>query len=125
MARARSVAGGSGEAAVRPTTVLRAVPPSSAPAAREVVPRVHASRHEPDAVRRTRRTAERARADVGPKLLLSVAEAAAKLGMSRAKCYPLVMREDIVSFKDGGRRLIPAWALDEYIESRMAARRSA
>lgn len=80
---------------------------------------------QPEPVRRTWRSSEPARADVGPNLLLSVAEAAATLGISRAKCYPLVMREEIVSFKDGGRRLIPAWALDEYIDSRVAARRSA
>lgn len=48
-------------------------------------------------------------------LLLTVDEAAARLRRSRRTLYPLLMRGEIASIKDGQRRFIPAWALVAYI----------
>jgi predicted DNA-binding transcriptional regulator AlpA len=62
------------------------------------------------------------------KLLLSVDEAAALLGVGRDRIYKLIMdicrdtkRPALYSVKVGARRLIPRQALDRYIDSLMAA----
>ena len=56
-----------------------------------------------------------------PKLLLTAEEAASALGISRGKLYPKLMRGDIFSVKDGGRRLVPVAALEAYIAALSAA----
>ncbi|WIG57566.1 MAG: hypothetical protein OJF49_000311 [Ktedonobacterales bacterium] len=52
---------------------------------------------------------------VVPKLLLTPSEAALALGICRAKLYPKLMRGEIFSIKDGGRRLVPVATLEAYI----------
>ena len=50
------------------------------------------------------------------RLLLTVEEAAHRLGMTRSKLYPLVMAGAIVSVKIGKSRRIPTLELDAYVE---------
>ncbi len=57
------------------------------------------------------------------KKLVSVAEAALILGLSRSLLYTLVMREEIPSIKIGRARRIPVGALDDFV-SRQLARES-
>jgi excisionase family DNA binding protein len=54
--------------------------------------------------------------------LLTVAEAAAFLRLSRAKVFQLVLRGDISSCKFGRRRLVPASAIRAYIAASMTGR---
>ena len=49
------------------------------------------------------------------KLLLTVAEAAVKLGVGRSFLYGLVMRGDIESCKLGRARRIPLTAIQDFI----------
>ncbi len=49
------------------------------------------------------------------KKLLTVAEAAVSMGISRSLLYSLVMREEIRSIKIGKARRIPVEAIDEFI----------
>ncbi len=51
------------------------------------------------------------------KLALSVAEAAALLGVSRPTMYSLIRRADFPSFKVGSRTLIPREGLARWVES--------
>ena len=51
-----------------------------------------------------------------PKLALSVAEAAAALSISRSKLYELIAAGDIPTVKCGGRRLVPATSLENYLQ---------
>ena len=53
-----------------------------------------------------------------PGRLLSIDEAAAALGLGRTALYPELMSGRLRSFKVGRRRLIPASAIDAYIEAR-------
>jgi excisionase family DNA binding protein len=55
------------------------------------------------------------------KLLVSPQEAAEMLGINRSTLYQLLMRGDIVSFKIGRARRIPVKALEEWIETQLAA----
>lgn len=48
-------------------------------------------------------------------LLLTVQEAAHRLGLDRSALYPRVMRGEIVSIRIGRSRRIPATALSEYV----------
>lgn len=50
------------------------------------------------------------------KLLLTVEEAAQRLGMTRSKLYPLMMAGAILSVKIGKSRRIPTHALNTYVE---------
>lgn len=52
---------------------------------------------------------------VMPRKLLSVAECAIAMGISRAHLYSLVMRGEIPSIKIGRARRIPVSALEEWI----------
>jgi len=49
------------------------------------------------------------------KLLLTVPEAAARMGIGRSLLYSLVMRGEIRSVTIGRARRIPAAALDEFV----------
>jgi excisionase family DNA binding protein len=57
----------------------------------------------------------------GPVALLSVEQAAARLGLGRSVTYGLVMRGDLRSFRVGRRRLVPADAVGDYIAAQGAA----
>jgi len=48
-------------------------------------------------------------------------QAAAALGIGRDKLFALLADGSIESFREGGTRIIPASALQEYIDRRMAA----
>jgi excisionase family DNA binding protein len=54
------------------------------------------------------------------KLLLSVEEAAQRLGIGRDKFYKMISSREITSVKVGRRRLIPARALEDFVERLMA-----
>jgi len=56
-------------------------------------------------------------------LLLSVADAAKALGVSRGSLYELVTRGEIQSLQIGRRRLVPRQALLDFIEGNATARR--
>lgn len=53
---------------------------------------------------------------VAEKLLLTVEEAAQRLGITRSKLYVYVMAGTILSVKIGKSRRIPTHALDAYVE---------
>jgi excisionase family DNA binding protein len=57
------------------------------------------------------------------KKLLSIDEAATSLSIGRTLLYSILLKGDIESITIGNRRLIPAQALDLYIESRREASR--
>lgn len=54
-----------------------------------------------------------------PKLLLSITEAAASLGMSRASFYRRVLPQ-LATIKEGRMRLVPVGALEAYIARKSA-----
>jgi excisionase family DNA binding protein len=54
------------------------------------------------------------------KLLYTPEEAAELLSISRSRLYILMARAAISSIKEGRIRLIPAAALDEYLQRRLA-----
>ena len=53
----------------------------------------------------------------GPALI-TVEEAARRLGIGRTLTYGLVMSGELRSFKIGGRRLVVAESVDDYIRRR-------
>jgi excisionase family DNA binding protein len=55
------------------------------------------------------------------RLLLTPAEAAKALGISRASLYPLLMRKEIPSIRVGGLRRVPIVALQRYIDELLSA----
>jgi excisionase family DNA binding protein len=55
------------------------------------------------------------------RLLLTPAEAAKALGISRASLYPLLMRKEIPSIRVGGLRRVPIAALQRYIDELLSA----
>jgi len=54
------------------------------------------------------------------KLLLTVTEAAALLGIGRSLAYELVLRGQLTSVKIGRARRVPVDALDQFIGERLA-----
>jgi excisionase family DNA binding protein len=54
-----------------------------------------------------------------PKLLLTIAEAAQRLNLSRSLLYDLVLSGQIVSIKISKARRIPLSALEAFIEQRL------
>jgi excisionase family DNA binding protein len=52
----------------------------------------------------------------GP-MLLNVQQASQALNISRASLYRVLERGELRSVQIGARRLVPQWALFEYIES--------
>ena len=54
-----------------------------------------------------------------PDRLLSIDEAASALGIGRTACYQELTNGRLRSFKVGRRRLIPASAIDAYIDARI------
>ena len=59
------------------------------------------------------------------KLLYSIAESAEMLGLGRTKLCELIYAGVIESVKVGGRRLIPAAFLEDYVERLCAESRGA
>lgn len=60
------------------------------------------------------------RSEEVPKLLLTVPEAAAALGLSRSKVYELIARRSLRSLRVDGSRRVPVEALDAYIAKLLA-----
>ncbi len=60
--------------------------------------------------------------DDNKKVLLTVADAAKRLSLSRTYTYELVMSGELESLKLGKSRRIPVKALDEFVETRRAQR---
>jgi len=58
---------------------------------------------------------EKVRERVTPPVLLTVAEAARRLSLSRSKVYALIARGEIESVKVDGSRRVPADALVAYV----------
>ena len=58
---------------------------------------------------------KRTRTVVEPPLLLTVAEAAHRLRLSRSTVYVLIRRGELRSVKQGAARRVPAAALLEYV----------
>lgn len=56
-----------------------------------------------------------------PRVAYKVPEAAKALAMCEATVWKLVKSGEIRSYKVGAARFIPATALDEFIEARLAA----
>ena len=54
------------------------------------------------------------------KLLITVSEAAARLGLGRSFVYQLVMKGDIPSIKLGRARRVPVSGLERFITERMS-----
>ncbi len=50
-----------------------------------------------------------------PPLAVSVAQAAALVGVSRARLYPLILSGEIPSFLVGRRRLVPVAHLKDWV----------
>lgn len=55
-----------------------------------------------------------------PKVLLTVEEAAVALSVGRTYAYHLVMRGYLISVKVGRKRLVPTFALQEFVARRVA-----
>ena len=55
------------------------------------------------------------------KLLLTVPEAALRLGVGRSFLYELVMQGEIASVKLGRARRIPVASLEQFVEQRLGA----
>jgi excisionase family DNA binding protein len=55
------------------------------------------------------------------RLLLTPAEAARALGISRATLYPMLMRKEIPSIRVGGLRRVPITTLERYIDELLSA----
>jgi excisionase family DNA binding protein len=60
-------------------------------------------------------------ASVGPRLLLTVPEAAAALAISRSKLYQLLAAGTIASIRIDGSRRVPLTALQVYIAGLLTA----
>src|SRR5438132_1472740 len=59
-------------------------------------------------------------AGLGPPLLYRVEQVAKLLGLSRATVYELLLKGEIRSLKIGAARRVPAAAVTEFIERRLA-----
>lgn len=56
-----------------------------------------------------------------PRVAYKVPEAAEALALSEAMVWKLVKSKELRSYKVGTARFVPASALDEFVESRLAA----
>lgn len=54
-----------------------------------------------------------------PPLLVTVEEAARRLGIGRTACYMLVLKGELKSVTIGRSRRVPVAALEEYIQRRL------
>lgn len=53
-------------------------------------------------------------------ILLTVNEAASRLGLGKTKVYELMMRGELASVRIGAARRIPTRSLEEYVERLLA-----
>jgi excisionase family DNA binding protein len=60
-------------------------------------------------------------AETSLRLLLTVDEAADRLGLGRTKVYELLMRGDLPSVRIGTARRVPASALEAFVERLISA----
>ncbi len=56
-----------------------------------------------------------------PKVLLTIEEAAAALSLGRTYTYQLILQGDLLSIKVGRKRLVPAFALHEFVSRHVTA----
>lgn len=54
------------------------------------------------------------------EILLSVSEAARRLGIGRSLLYRLILEGQILSVKIGRSRRVPLWALEEFVKVKVA-----
>lgn len=54
------------------------------------------------------------------EILLSVREAARRLGIGRSLLYRLILEGHIQSLKIGRSRRVPVWALDEFVKTKVS-----
>jgi excisionase family DNA binding protein len=56
---------------------------------------------------------------MGDEVLLTVREAARRLGIGRSLLYRLMLDGQVVSVKIGRSRRIPVWALEEFVKAKV------
>jgi excisionase family DNA binding protein len=54
------------------------------------------------------------------EVLLTVREAARRLGIGRSLLYRLMLEGQVLSVKIGRSRRIPVWALEEFVKTKVA-----
>jgi len=54
------------------------------------------------------------------EILLSVSEAARRLGIGRSLLYRLMLEDQVLSVKIGRCRRVPVWALEEFVKVKIA-----
>lgn len=54
------------------------------------------------------------------EILLSVGEAARRLGIGRSLLYRLILEGHVLSVKIGRSRRIPVWALEDYVKMKLS-----
>ncbi len=54
------------------------------------------------------------------EILLSVSEAARRLGIGRSLLYRLMLEGQVMSVKIGRSRRVPVWALEEFVKTKVA-----
>ena len=53
------------------------------------------------------------------EILLTVREAARRLGIGRSLLYRLMLEREVLSVKIGRARRVPVWALDEFVKTKV------
>ncbi len=54
------------------------------------------------------------------EILLSVSEAARRLGIGRSLLYRLMLEGQVMSVKIGRSRRVPVWALEQFVKTKVA-----
>ncbi len=54
------------------------------------------------------------------EILLSVREAARRLGIGRSLLYRLILEGHVQSVKIGRSRRVPVWALEEFVKTKLS-----
>jgi len=54
------------------------------------------------------------------EILLSVSEAARRLGIGRSLLYRLMLEGQVLSVKIGRSRRVPVWALEQFVKTKVA-----
>ncbi len=54
------------------------------------------------------------------EILLSISEAARRLGIGRSLLYRLMLEGHVVSVKIGRSRRVPVWALEQFVKTKVA-----
>lgn len=54
------------------------------------------------------------------ELLLTVTEAARRLGIGRTLLYELMLRGEVMSVKVGRSRRVPVWSVEQFVKAKIA-----